>query len=125
MKQDSQNNRQTFGDEIRAAKEFADSYGPELLDRLLRVVENDHKMPDTSQTTVNLQTNNILQEVEKAGFQLNHWLTELILNTNVEVVRNAMAVVAVYRRRRMTTLRNPEGMLVEAIRNRWRPHISA
>ncbi|MGD1716629.1 hypothetical protein [Dapis sp. BLCC M172] len=118
-------NPQTFGDEIRVAKEFADSYGPELLDRLLRVVENDHKMPDTSQTPVNVQTNDILQEVEKAGFTLNSWLTELILNTNAEVVRDAMAVVAVYRRRRMTTLRNPEGMLVEAIRNQWRPNISA
>ncbi len=124
MKRNSQNNRQTFGDEIRAAKEFADSYGPELLDRLLRVVENDHKKPDTSQTPVNVQTNDILQEVEKAGFTLNSWLTELILNTNAEVVRDAMAVVAVYRRRGMT-LRNPEGMLVEAIRNQWRPHISA
>ncbi|MDJ0554190.1 MAG: hypothetical protein QNJ68_07075 [Microcoleaceae cyanobacterium MO_207.B10] len=117
-------NPQTLGDKIRAAKEFADSYGPELLDRLLRVVENDHKMPDTSQTPVNLQTNDILQEVEKAGFTLNSWLKQLILNTNAQVVRDAMAVVAVYRRRRMT-LRNPEGMLVEAIRNHWRPNISA
>ncbi|MDJ0517642.1 MAG: hypothetical protein QNJ74_15810 [Trichodesmium sp. MO_231.B1] len=124
MKQDSQNNRQSFGDEIRAAKEFADSYGPELLDRLLRVVENDHKIPDTSQTPVNVQTNDILQEVEKAGFQINPWFRELILNSNATVVRNAMAVVTAYRRRGMS-LRNPEGMLVEAIRNQWRPNISA
>lgn len=124
MKRNSQNNRQTLGDEIRAAKEFADSYGPELLDRLLQVVENDHKMPETSQPPVNVQTNDILQEVEKAGFQINHWLTELILNTNAEVVRDAMAVVAAYSRRGKT-LRNPEGMLVQAIRNQWRPNISA
>ncbi|NER02924.1 MAG: hypothetical protein F6K17_09960 [Okeania sp. SIO3C4] len=123
MKRNSQNNRQTLGDEIRAAKEFADSYGPELLDRLLQVVENDHKMPDTSQPPVNVQTNDILQEVEKAGFQINHWLTELILNTNAEVVRDGMAVVAASRRR--GTLRNPEGMLVQAIRNQWKPNISA
>ncbi|NEO53805.1 MAG: hypothetical protein F6K54_12380 [Okeania sp. SIO3B5] len=116
-------NPQTLGDKIRVAKEFADSYGPELLDRLLQVVENDHKMPDTSQPPVNVQTNDILQEVEKAGFQINHWLTELILNTNAEVVRDAIAVVAASRRR--GTLRNPEGMLVQAMRNQWRPNISA
>lgn len=80
-------------------------------------------MPDTSQPPVNVQTNDILQEVKKAGFQINNWLTELILKTNAEVVRDAIAVVAVSRRR--GTLRNPEGMLVEAIRNQWRPNISA
>ncbi|MDY7005889.1 MAG: hypothetical protein SWX82_18665 [Cyanobacteriota bacterium] len=61
--------------------------------------------------------------MKKAGFQINNWLTELILKTNAEVVRDAIAVVAVSRRR--GTLRNPEGMLVEAIRNQWRPNISA
>lgn len=117
-------NPQTLGDEIRAAKEFADSYGPELLDRLLRVVESGHKMPETQRPTVNVQTNDILTEVEKAGFKINPWLAKLILNSNAVVVLNAIAVVATYRRWGMT-LRNPEGMLVEAIRNQWRPNISA
>lgn len=117
-------NPQILGDEIRVAKEFADIYGLELLNRLLRVVENGHKMAETQRPTVNAQTNDILATVEKAGFKINPWLAELILNSNAVVVRNAMAVVTKYRRRGRT-LRNPEGMLVEAIRKQWKPNISA
>lgn len=117
-------NPQILGDEIRVAKEFADIYGPELLDRLLRVVESGQNISPTPQPPINAQTNDILSAVEKAGFKINPWLAELILDSDVEIVRNAMAVIAAYRRRGMT-IRNPEGMLVEAIRNQWRPNISA
>ena len=108
---------------IRVAKDFADSYGVERLDHLMTLAETDQNSPKTQPVPVSANPDTILQEVEAAGFQLNPWLKNLLLTTSVEVVRDAMAVVA--ENQGWGTVRNPEGLLVEAIRKQWKPKISA
>lgn len=108
---------------IQTAKEFADAYGIAHLNRLLALAETAPNSPKTQLLTFKVMSNTILEEVEMAGFQLNPWLKTLILSSNVEVVRDAIAVVEenCYR----GVVRNREGLLVQAIRNQWKPHISA
>jgi hypothetical protein len=109
---------------IRVAKDFADSYGVERLDHLMTLAEAERaNSPKTQPVAARANPHAILQEVEAAGFQLNPWLKNLLLTTSVEVVRDAMVVVAENQGR--GTVRNPEGLLVEAIRNQWKPNISA
>jgi len=108
---------------IQTAKEFADAYGIAHLDRLLALAETVPNSPKTQSSTFKVMSNTILEEVEMAGFHLNPWLKTLILSNNVEVVRDAIAVVEENRRRGI--VRNCEGLLVQAIRNQWKPHISA
>ena len=108
---------------IQTAKEFADTYGIAHLERLLALAETVPTSPKTGLSTFKVMSNPILEEVEMAGFHLNPWLETLILSNNVEVVRDAIAVVEENRRRGI--VRNREGLLVQAIRNQWKPHISA
>lgn len=108
---------------IQTAKDFADSYGVERLDRLMTLVQASENSLITQPSAMNGNRGDILQEAEAAGFQLNPWLKNLILSTPIEVIRNAMAVVAENERWRI--VRNREGLLVEAIRNQWKPNISA
>ncbi|WP_445174120.1 hypothetical protein [Microcoleus sp.] len=61
--------------------------------------------------------------IEAAGFQLNPWLKNLLFANSVEVVGDAMAVVAENQQR--GKVRNLEGFLVEAIRNQWKPNLWA
>ena len=110
---------------IKLAKEFADKYGIEYLDRLITLAENNN-LPNTqlnfTQTNqVNQET--ILEEVLTAGFQLNPWLKNLILINSVEVVRQAIAVVE--ENEIWGNVRNREGLLVEAIRKQWKPKFLA
>ncbi|MFB2980837.1 hypothetical protein [Microseira sp. BLCC-F43] len=106
-------------DNIRAAKELADAYGIEVLERLIRLAESDRNLLHNQPTPAK---EDILQEVETAGFELNPWLEDLILDADVKVVRDAIAVVKENRRRGITVW-NPEGLLVSAIRNQWKPNI--
>ena len=108
---------------IQTAKEFADTYGIAHLERLLALAETVPNSPKTRQSTFQVMSNTILEEVEMAGFHLNPWLKTLILSSNVEVVRDAIAVVE--ENRRQGIVRNGEGLLVQAIRNQWKPKISA
>lgn len=108
---------------IQTAKEFADTYGIAHLDRLLTLAETVPNSPKTQPSTFKVMSNTILGEVEMAGFQLNPWLKTLILSNNVEVVRDAIAVVE--ENRRLGVVRNREGLLVQAIRNQWKPKIAA
>ncbi len=110
-------------DYIQAAKEFADAYGIARLERLMTMAETERNSPKTQPSPTNANIDAISQEVEAAGFQLNPWLKSLILSTSVEVVRNAIAVVK--ENQRWGIVRNPEGLLVEAIRNQWQPNLSA
>lgn len=108
---------------IQVAKDFADSYGVERLDHLITLAEADRNSPKSQPVPASDRPDTILQEVEAAGFQLNPWLKNLILTTSFEVVRDAMAVVV--ENQRWKTVHNPEGLLVEAIRNQWKLNISA
>ncbi|SKB13685.1 hypothetical protein PL11201_530015 [Planktothrix sp. PCC 11201] len=108
---------------IQTAKDFADSYGVDRLDRLMTLAQASENSLITQPSGMNGNRGDILQEVEAVGFQLNAWLKNLILSTPIEVVRNAMAVVEENERWRI--VKNREGLLVEAIRNQWKPNISA
>jgi hypothetical protein len=108
---------------IQVAKDFADSYGVDRLDHLMTLAQADPNSAKTQSVPASDRHNTILQEVEAAGFQLNPWLKNLLFTTSVEVVRDAMAVVAENQQR--GTVRNPEGLLVEAIRNQWKPNLWA
>lgn len=118
----TQGSQQLFED-IRAAKEFADAYGVELLDRILRLAETGQN-PLQAQTfpsnTSKTEAAGILQEAKNAGFKVNSWLGDLILSSHVEVVRDAIAVVK-DNVQRGVLVQNPEGLLVAAIRNQWKP----
>ncbi len=80
---------------IKSAKEFADKYGIEYLDRLITLAENKNIPNTQSNLTKTNQVNQekILEEVLASDFQLNPWLKNLILLNSVEVVRQAIAVV--------------------------------
>lgn len=108
---------------IQVAKDFADSYGVDRLDRLMSLAQVEPNSTKTQSVPASDRHNTILQEVEAAGFQLNPWLTNFLLTTSVEVVRDAMAVVAENQQR--GRVRNPEGLFVEAIRNQWKPNLWA
>ena len=108
---------------IQVAKDFADSYGVDRLDHLMTLAQADPNSAKTQPVRASDRHDTILQEVEAAGFQLNPWLKNLLLTTSVEVVRDAMAVVAENQQR--GKVRNLEGLLVEAIRNQWKPNLSA
>ena len=108
---------------IQVAKDFADSYGVDRLDHLMTLAQADPNSAKTQPVAASDRHNTILQEVEAAGFQLNPWLKNLLFTTSVEVVRDAMAVVAENQQR--GRVRNPEGLLVEAIRNQWKPNLWA
>lgn len=110
-------------DYIKTAKEFADAYGVARLDRVMTLAESAESFPKTQPSPAKADTDAILQEVEAAGFQLNPWLKSLILSASVEVVRDAMEVVK--ENQHWGTVRNREGLLVEAIRNQWKPNLSA
>ena len=105
---------------IKLAKEFADQYGIEYLDRLITLAENKNLPNTQSNLTQTNQVNQgkILDEVLAGGFQLNPWLKNLILINSVEVVRQAIAVVK--ENEIWGNVRNREGLLVEAIRNQWK-----
>lgn len=105
---------------IQVAKNFADSYGVERLDYLMTLAEVEQNSSKTQPVPASANLDAILQEVEAAGFQLNPWLKNLLLTTSVEVVQNAMAVVA--ENQQWGIVRNPAGLLVEAIRNQWKPN---
>jgi len=79
--------------------------------------------PKTQSVPASDRPSTILQEVEAAGFKLNPWLKNLLFTSSVEVVRDAMAVVAENQQR--GKVRNLEGLLVEAIRNQWKPNLWA
>lgn len=110
---------------IKLAKEFADKYGIEYLDRLIKLAENKNLANNKSNLTKTNQVNQetILEEVIASGFQLNPWLKNLILINSVEVVRQAIAVVE--ENEIWGNVRNREGLLVEAIRNQWKPKLLA
>ncbi len=118
-------NSDSFREDIRAAKEFADAYGPELLERLIGLAEAHQSLPEELKYVKAFlesgELDGIVREVKDAGFQVNSWLENLIETTTVEVVRNAIALVE-QKRRRGITVWNPEGLLVEAIRNKWQPN---
>ncbi len=80
---------------FKSAKEFADKYGIEYLDRLITLAENKNIPNTQSNLTKTNQVNQqkILEEVLASDFQLNPWLKNLILLNSVEVVRQAIAVV--------------------------------
>lgn len=108
---------------IQTAKKFADAYGIANLDRLLALAETVPNSPKIRPSSFKVMSNTILEEVEMAGFQLDPWLKTLILSSDVEVVRDAIAVVEENSSRGI--VRNPEGLLVQAIRKQWKPNISA
>jgi hypothetical protein len=108
---------------IQVAKDFADSYGVDRLDHLMTLAQADPNSAKTQPVAASDRHNTILQEVEAAGFPLNPRLNNFLLTTSVEVVRDAMAVVAENQQR--GRVRNPEGLLVEAIRNQWKPNLWA
>jgi hypothetical protein len=108
---------------IQVAKDFADSYGVDRLDRLMTLAQVEPNSAKTQPVAANDRHNTILQEVEAAGFKLNPWLKNLLFTTSVEVVRDAMAVVAENQQR--GTVRNLEGLLVKAIDNQWKPNLWA
>lgn len=108
---------------IQVAKDFADSYGVDRLDHLMTLAQAEPNSAKTQPVPASDRHNTILQEVKAAGFQLNPRLKKLLFTTSVEVVWDAMAVVAENQQR--GTVRNPEGLLVEAIRNQWKPNLSA
>ncbi|HLO49405.1 MAG TPA: hypothetical protein VK211_13400, partial [Kamptonema sp.] len=89
----------------------------------MTLAEGAESVPKTQPSPAKADTDAILQEVEAAGFQLNPWLKSLILTASVEVVRDGMAVVK--ENEQWGTVRNREGLLVEAIRNQWKPNLSA
>lgn len=109
-------NPDSFKEDILAAKEFADAYGTELLERLIRFAEANQSLPEQPKS----DEPEIVREVKDAGFQVNSWLKNFIETASVEVVRNAIALVE-QKRCRGTAVRNPEGFLVQAIRNKWQP----
>ena len=117
-------NPDSFKEDILAAKEFADAYGPELLERLIRLAEVNQSLPEQPKyLTAFLESgeyDGMVREVKDAGFEVNSWLENLIETASVEVIRNAIALVE-QKRRQGTTVWNPEGLLVEAIRNKWQP----
>lgn len=117
-------NSDSFKEDIRAAKEFADAYGLELLERLIRLAEAHQSLPEQPKYVQAFlesgKPDGILREVKDAGFRVNSWLENLIETASVEVVRNAIALVE--QKRRRGTVWNPEGLLVEAIRNKWQPN---
>ena len=115
-------NSHSLSDDIRAAKEFADAYGIELLQRLIQLAETYQSPPEqlTYVEAFLASDEGIVQEVKDAGFDVNPWLKNLIETANVQVVRNAIALVE-QKRRQKITIWNPEGYLVEAIRNQWKP----
>lgn len=108
---------------IQVAKDFADSYGVDRLDHLMTLAQADPNSAKTQPVLASDRHNTILQEVEAAGFKLNPWLKNLLFTTSVKVVRDAMAVVAENQQR--GKVRNLEGLLVEAIRNQWKPNLWA
>lgn len=108
---------------IQTAKEFADAYGIAHLDRLLALAETAPTFPKALPATFKVMSDTILEEVEMAGFHLDPWLKTLILTSDVEVVRDAIAVVEKNSRRGI--VRNREGLLVQAIRNQWKSYIAA
>ncbi|MBD2741770.1 hypothetical protein H6H02_09225 [Coleofasciculus sp. FACHB-1120] len=116
-------NRETL-ETLRVAKEFADMYGVERLDYLMKFAEIAQNPPESKQSPANANADQILQAVEAVGIELNPWLEDLIISSSVEVVWDAIAVLKAYRQRGML-VRNPEGLLVEAIRNRWKPDLAA
>lgn len=113
-------NSDSFKEDIRAAKEFADAYGPELLERLIGLAEDDQSLSEPPKyVKAFLESGKpIVREVKDAGFEVNSWLENFIETASVEVVRNAIALVE-QKRRRGITVWNPEGLLVQAIRNKW------
>ncbi|MEB3179064.1 MAG: hypothetical protein VKL59_08570 [Nostocaceae cyanobacterium] len=108
-------------DDVLALKEFADAYGLDMLKRAIALAETDYNRSHPESTSAKAD---ILQQVEDAGFELNPWLENFILDANVEIVRDAIAVVKENLRRGIT-VHNPEGMLVSAIRKEWKPNIPA
>ncbi|MFE1748861.1 hypothetical protein [Coleofasciculus sp. H7-2] len=116
-------NRETL-ETLRVAKEFADTYGVERLDYLMKFAEIAQNHPKSQQSPANANADQILQAVEAVGIELSPWLEDFIISSRVEVVWNAIAVLKAYRQRGML-VRNPEGLLVEAIRNRWKPDLGA
>ncbi|MGB3507873.1 MAG: hypothetical protein WBA93_01230 [Microcoleaceae cyanobacterium] len=104
---------------IKLAKEFADTYGIEYLERIMALAENN-KFTNTQPTPTKTNQEIILDEVVVAGFQLNPWLKNLILINSEEVVRKAVAVVQ--QNEMWGNVRNREGLLVDAIRNQWKPN---
>ncbi|NES05799.1 MAG: hypothetical protein F6K22_25115 [Okeania sp. SIO2F4] len=110
---------------IKLAKEFADQYGIEYLDRLITLAENKNLPNIQSNISHTNQVNQetILEEVLASGFQLNPWLKNLIFINSLEVVRQAIAVVE--ENEIWGNVRNREGLLVEAIRNQWKPKFLA
>lgn len=61
----------------------------------------------------------ILNEIEAIGIHLHPKLEQFVLDAAVDVVRDAIAVVKETRAKE--TVRNPAGLLVEAIKNKWKP----
>jgi hypothetical protein len=61
----------------------------------------------------------ILNEVEAIGIYLHPKLEQFVLDAAVDVVKDALAVVKETRAKE--TVRNPAGLLVEAIKNKWKP----
>lgn len=108
---------------IQTAKEFADAYGIVHLDRLLALAETAPTFPKALPATFKVMSDTILEEVKMAGFHLDPWLKTLILTSDVEVVRDAIGVVE--KNSCQGIVRNREGLLVQAIRNQWKPNISA
>jgi len=106
-------NQDSFGD-IRAVKEFL-----EQMKRVIQLAELMQNLPDSPAA---FGKADILQEVEAAGFQIDPWLEDFIRNASPGVVRDAIAVVEENRHR--GRVRNPEGLLVSAIRNQWKANIS-
>lgn len=104
---------------IKLAKEFADTYGIEYLDRIIVLAENN-KFTNIQPTSTKTNQEIILEEVVAAGFQINPWLKNLILINSEAVVREAIAVVQ--ENEKWGNVRNREGLLVDAIRNQWKPN---
>ena len=108
-----------FTDYLKTAKDFADQYGVERLDRLMGLAEPLTSEVETQSHIVTANHSNILQEVEDAGLKITPYLKHLVLSESVETVRDAIAVVQ--ENQSYGRVKNPEGLLVEAIRNRWKP----
>jgi len=65
----------------------------------------------------------VLKEAEDSGVHLHPKLKQFLLEATLDVVKDAIAVVKEAKAR--GNLKNPAGLLIEAIKNQWKPSVVA
>ena len=64
----------------------------------------------------------LLEQIEDAGIQLHPKLKQVVIYSTFDVVRDALNVVKEAKAK--GNLKNPAGLFVEALKNRWKPNSS-